>query len=312
MAVTGNISNRGERFATAAEEAPGRGEPLPARLRRWVLGTAWALKPPRTASVPAVLYLLARHYLGLGPDKDALPDPKQVFRGGVAGICADLKGETLMAAYARGLFPFCHVGPQKWLAPEERMVLFFEEFDMERNLRRRLRNNHFDVTFDRDFGGVIRGCAELRPGRTPLTWITPAIIDAYCALHEAGHAHSVEVWDKEGNLVGGAYGVSVGRVFFTESQFNRVRDAAKVGFAVLNCHLQAWGYALNDGKHFTPHLAHVGFRLIPRERFNAILADHAHEPGREGRWTIDPSLDVGNWEPRAAAAAVEAVETVPA
>lgn len=267
------------------------------RLRRWALGCAWALKPPRTRDVPPLLFLLLRHYLGSTAPNGELPDPERAKGSGIAGICNDLETDTLVEAYKIGLFPFCHVGPEKWLAPRERMTLLPENFEMEKNLRRRLRNDHFRVTFDQDFNGVMLGCAELRQGRTPLTWITPRIIEAYGRLFDEGHAHSVEVWDDEGRLVGGAYGVSVGGLFFTESQFNRARDAAKVGFAVLNCHLQHWGYLLNDGKYFTPHLARVGFRLIPRRKFNRLLAKGRKLPGRPGRWSVDQSLDVGNWEP---------------
>jgi leucyl/phenylalanyl-tRNA--protein transferase len=164
------------------------------------------------------------------------------------------------------------------------------------------RDPHFAITFDRDFEGVMRGCAETRPGRAPLTWITPRMMAAYRALHEAGYAHSVEVRDGQGALVGGIYGVSIGGVFFTESQFNRVRDAAKAGFAVLNRHLAHWGYLLNDGKMFTPHLARVGFTPIPRARFNALLTEGVALPGRTGPWAIDETLDVGNWEPGSDAA----------
>jgi leucyl/phenylalanyl-tRNA--protein transferase len=299
MSVTGQTSGNASAVALERRKARAGGEALPARLRRWVLGAAWALKPPRTRDVPYVLYLLARHALGLGPARGELPHPQRLYGSGLAGICSDLEPDTLVRAYRVGLYPFCHVGPPKWWAPEQRMVLFFENFDMEKNLRRRLRNAHFDVSFDRDFEGVVRGCAELRAGRAPLTWISPQMIEGFCALHEAGHAHSAEVWDKDGNLVGGAYSVSVGGAFFTESQFNRVRDAAKVGFAVLNCHLQHWGYALNDGKHHTPHLAHIGMELIPQDRFNAVLAEAVGRPGHEGRWSVDESLDVGNWDPRA-------------
>jgi len=303
MSLTTETANGAGSISPVREHEPDSGESLSARLWRWVLGTAWALKPPRTRCVPAVFYLMARHYMGLDQHKGELPFPEEALADGIAGICADLDVDTLMAAYGRGLYPFSHVGPQKWWAPKERMVLFIEDFDMEKNLRRRLRNKHFDVTFDQDFEGVIRGCAELRPGRPPLTWITSPIIEAYCKLFDAGHAHSVEVWDKEGNLVGGAYGVAVGKVFFTESQFMRVRDASKVGFATLNCHLQHWGFVLNDGKHFTPHLSNVGFKLVSRDAFNGVLASHATgaalpaEPGRDGRWSVDETLDVGNWDP---------------
>lgn len=299
MSVTDQASSSTGALAADGNRPRGIGEALPARLRRWALGAAWALKPPRTGDAPYVLYVLARHALGLGPARGELPDPNRLYGSGLAGICSDLAPDTLVRAYRVGLYPFCHIGPPKWWTPEQRMILFFENFHIEKNTRRRLRNAHFDVSFDRDFEGVMRGCAELRTGRAPLTWISPQMIEAYCALHEAGHAHSVEVWDKEGNLIGGAYGVSVGGAFFTESQFNRVRDAAKVGFAVLNCHLQHWGYAFNDGKHYTPHLAYIGMELIPRDRFNAILVEAVERPGHEGRWSIDESLDVGNWEPKA-------------
>ena len=169
--------------------------------------------------------------------------------------------------------------------------------------RRRLRNKHFSVTFDTDFLAVMAGCAEPRPGRPHLTWITPRIMRAFQKLHELGHAHSVEVWDDEGRLAGGLYGLAVGGVFFTESQFTRKRDASKVGFATLNCHLQKWGFALNDGKNPTAHLAQLGFEQIPRSRFNAILRDHC---GRDvvtpGQWRVDAGLDIGAWDPAAAAA----------
>lgn len=280
-----------------------RNEPWNDRLRRWVLGVAWSLKPPRTLGVPAVLAMTAAHYLGFTDRDERLPDPSTALKhpNGLAGICGDLSVPTLLEAYAKGLFPLAHVGPLKWWAPDPRMVLFLEDFSMEKNLRRRLRNKHFNVTFDRVFEDVMRGCAEPRPGRAHLTWITPEVMDIYAELFEAGHAHSVEVWDQDGHLAGGVYGVSVGRVFFTESQFVRKRDASKVGFATLNRHLQHWGYVLNDGKHPTAHLTHVGFGPVSRNVFSAVLAEHACAPGKAGRWAADDLLDVGNWDPKAAA-----------
>ena len=301
MSVTSDTSERHDRAVPGGSaERVHSHEALGDRMRRWALGMAWAARPPRTRDVPAVLYVLARHYAGLGPDPAVPPNPEDALGDGIAGICPDLAVDTLVGGYSRGLFPFCHVGPHKWWSPRQRMVLFFENFDMEKNLRRRLRNRHFDVSFDRDFEGVMRGCAELRAGRLPLTWITPKVIDAYCALFEAGYAHSVEVWDKDGTLAGGAYGVSIGGAFFTESQFNRTRDAAKVGFATLNCHLQHWGFAFNDGKRHTPHLARIGFELIPRSRFCALVAEAVQRPAPPAPWSVDESLDVGNWDPKAA------------
>ncbi|MGD9867287.1 MAG: leucyl/phenylalanyl-tRNA--protein transferase [Hyphomicrobiales bacterium] len=297
------LSSEFERPAAAA--ACGGQEPrIPSEgpsglLRRVALGVAYSLKPPRYRDVPGVLAVLARHYLGAGHG-ETLPDPEQALASpdGLLAVCGDLDPGTLMEAYARGLFPWCHVGPLKWWAPSRRMVLRLEDFDMEKNLRRRLRNGHFRITFDRDPLAVMRGCAAARSGRWHLTWITPRIMRIYAALFDAGHMHSVEVWDENGELAGGLYGVSCGGVFFTESQFSAKRDASKAGFAMLNAHLQDWGFVLNDGKHYTAHLAHTGFALMPRTQFSMLLADHARRPGRPGRWSVDPALDVGNWDPK--------------
>jgi leucyl/phenylalanyl-tRNA--protein transferase len=274
-------------------------EGLSETLQRWVFGVSWSLKPPRLYGVPATLLMVAKYCAGFGLKPGVLPDPADGLRhpDGLAGICTDMSAPTLRAAYAKGLFPFAHVGPKKWWAPRQRMALFFAEFRIEKNLRRRMRQNDLLVTFDQDFDAVIRACAEKRPGRLHLTWVTPDVIKAYTAAFEAGLAHSVEVWDRSGQLVGGAYGISVGRVFFTESQFTRQRDASKVGFAVLNCHLQRWGYLLNDAKHQTNYLSQLGFKLIPRDAFNALLAKACAASGHPGRWAVDPSLDAAKWDP---------------
>jgi leucyl/phenylalanyl-tRNA--protein transferase len=274
-------------------------ENLSATLQRWVLGVAWSLKPPRLYGVPATLFMLAKYSAGFGLKPGELPDPEKALRhpDGLAGICAEMSVPILRAAYAKGLYPHAHIGPEKWWAPKERMALFFEDFRIEKNLRRRIRQNEFRVTFDQAFAAVIRACAEPRPGWLHLTWIRPDIIEAYTSAFEAGLAHSVEVWDRAGNLAGGAYGLSVGRVFFTESQFTRQRDASKVGFTVLNCHLQRWGYLLNDGKFWSSYLNQLGFKLIPRAAFNALLAKGCDAPGRQGPWVVDASIDVSQWKP---------------
>ena len=277
-------------------------EALSDRLSRCALGLAWAVRPNRIAGVPATLSMLAAHYLpGDKQPLAALPDPITALEkpDGLAAICTSLEPETVLAAYAAGLYPWCHVGPLKWWAPAERMSLFFERFHIEKNLRRRLRNKHFRVTFDSDFAGVMKGCAQPRAGRFNLTWITPQIMRAFQRLHELGHAHSVEVWNEAGELVGGLYGLAVGGVFFTESQFARQRDSSKVGFATLNCHLQKWGFALNDGKHATAHLTQLGFELIARQRFNEIVAEHCKRDLLSGPWHVEENLDVGAWQPAA-------------
>lgn len=301
MATTTETSAVPTAFEAEIGRSAAEKETLRRWFMRWVLGIAWCLKPPRFLGVPATLWMVLSHYAGFRHVPGKVPDPETALKcpDGLVAICSDLEVDTLMAGYRAGLYPFCHIGPQKWLAPSQRMVLTLDNFHMEKNLKRLLRKKVFSVTFDKAFDDVMKGCADPRPGRPHLTWITPAMIDAFVELHEAGHAHSVEVWDEVGNLVGGAYGVAVGRVFFTESQFSRQSNASKIGFATLNCHLQKWGFLLNDGKLHTPYLEQAGFELMPRKQFNALIARYRDEDVMPGTWGVDPSLDVGNWDPSA-------------
>jgi leucyl/phenylalanyl-tRNA---protein transferase len=170
-------------------------------------------------------------------------------------------------------------------------VLFLGEQHIAKRLKREMKKSPYRVTFDEAFDEVIKACAGPRPGRPRgLTWITPQIMRLYAALHDQGHAHSFEVWDPDGTLVGGGYGLSVGRIFFTESQFSRASNTSKMGFAVFNHHLAKWGYVLNDGKDFTPTIDAMGFRAIPRGEFEALLKEHAHAGGRSGPWTVEADL----------------------
>ena len=199
------------------------------RVQRWILGTAWALRPCRVAGLPALgrmwLSDLVRPARALPHPDDALDNPP-----GLCGFVHDLSVRTLVDAHRRGLFTFAHFGPLKWMAPPERCVLDFADFHMSKRLRSRLRQNRFRVTFDRDFEGVIKACAGRRDGKWHLTWITPQIMRAYCDLHDAGYAHSFEVWNNDGELVGGGYGVAVGGAFTIESQFTRESHTSKIGF----------------------------------------------------------------------------------
>ena len=235
---------------------------------QWIIriayGCAWIMKPERVRVVPHIWWRGFRHYLTPRAHR-SLPDTRNAldFGEGFVGICDTLTPEIVMETYAKGLYALSHVGPLKWHFPPLRSVLFFDETHLEKNLRRLLRQGKFTVTFDRDFDAVIDACAAPRPGRRHLTWIDDTQKECFKALHRQGHAHSVEVWDANGELAGGLYGLAVGRVFATESQFFRKRDASKVGFAVLNQHLQHWGFVLNDGKNETPHLKQTGFTQCP-------------------------------------------------
>jgi len=268
-------------------------------VERWALGAAWALVPKRIGGLPNLARLYVRELLS--PDY-ALPDPEAAFADppGLAGIVHDLSPDTLMAAYRRGLFPFAHIAPLKWWSPPLRSLLFWNELHFSKRLKRTMRQNQYRVTFDRDFEGVIRACAERRPGRWHLTWITPKVMRAYADLFDAGHVHSFEVWNEKGELAGGGYGVSLGGSFVTESQFSRESNTSKIGFTVLHWHLAKWGYAFSDGKLMTPTCHDMGFRDVPRAEFLARLAGANKLPGKSGRWQTEADLtEIAEWNPTA-------------
>lgn len=265
-------------------------ETLLETCQRIALGTVWSLQPKRISRLLPLARLWAAHLLD--PDRE-LPDLTATPEAGeLVGIARDLSVSTLLQAYARGLFPHSHFGPSKWLSPPERCVLFFDDFHMSKRLKRLMRQGRYTVTFDRDFEGVIKACAGKRDGRWHVTWITPRMMHAYADLHDAGHAHSFEVWNADGELVGGGYGLALGRVFFTESQFSHEPNTSKLGFSVLNWHLARWGYALNDGKWPTPTILDMGFRSIKRAEFLRILIEDVGHGGRQGRWTVEAGPDV--------------------
>ncbi len=215
------------------------------------------------------------------PVEYALRDPD-----GLLAIGGDLAPERLLAAYRRGIFPWYSEGqPILWWSPDPRWVLFPPELHLSRSLRKRLRSGRFEVTLDQSFDAVVEACRQPRPDGSG-TWITDAMRDAYCRLHALGHAHSAETW-RDGRLVGGLYGVAIGRVFFGESMFARESDASKVAFARLVRQLHAWGFALIDCQVHTEHLARFGARPIARHRFIQLLDEHSRRPGVAGPWRLE-------------------------
>jgi leucyl/phenylalanyl-tRNA---protein transferase len=200
------------------------------------------------------------------PLDQALDEPEGLLAAG-----GDLSPARLMAAYRRGIFPWYSAGqPVLWWAPDPREVLDPEEFKCSRSLAKTLRNRGFEVSFDRVFGEVVKACAARRENSTG-TWITPEMYGAYCELHARGHAHSVEVW-LDGQLVGGLYGVLLGRAFFGESMFSRERDASKVALARLVERALVAGLQLIDCQLPTPHLRSLGSKSMPRREFSALVA----------------------------------------
>jgi len=274
-------------------------------LERYLLGAAWAMQPQRVRGLPGVAHVLLRDAMAR---HDILPDPETALASppGLAGIVHDLSAPTLVDAYERGLYPFSHLPPLKWWSPPTRSLLFFHNHHIAKTVRAKLKQARYTVTFDRDFEAVIAGCAGRRDGRWHLTWITPRIMQAYGDLFDAGHVHSFEVWNEAGALVGGGYGVALGRVFYTESQFSHEDNTSKLGFSVLNWHLAQWGYVLNDGKSMTPTIREMGFREIPRDEFLELLARYTPSGGKPGRWVVETDTKtVAAWEPKAQAIAAE-------
>lgn len=180
--------------------------------------------------------------------------------------------DTLLKAYAFGVFP---MAPSRddptlyWMDPEQRGVIPLDSFHVPKRLARTVRADHFTVRINTAFGAVMEACAEPQPDR-PTTWINERILVLYGALFEQGRAHSVECW-RDGALVGGLYGVSLGAAFFGESMFSRERDASKVALVHLVARLRAGGFELLDTQYITPHLARFGAQEVPRAAYRRLL-----------------------------------------
>ncbi len=190
---------------------------------------------------------------------------------GLLAVGGDLSRERLLLAYSNGIFPWYEEqGEVFWFSPQERMVMFPSELKISKSMKALLNKNAFEVTFNRDFQTVIEHCAKVKREGQKDTWISENFVDAYCHMHELGFAHSVEVW-QNGNLVGGLYGMILGKVFFGESMFSNVSNASKYGFIKLVEHLQNQHFQLIDCQVYTPHLASLGAKLISGEKFQELL-----------------------------------------
>lgn len=214
----------------------------------------------------------------------ALSDPNGLLAAG-----ADLSQARLLDAYRRGIFPWFNPGePILWWSPDPRMVLLPDDLRIARSLAKRLRRRDYEIRLDSRFTRVMTECAAPRP-RQGGTWISPAMIAAYARLHEAGYAHSVETWIG-GELVGGLYGIALGRAFFGESMFSRASDASKLAFAHLVRQLRRWDFGLIDCQMETAHLASLGAKPIPRTEFIQRLDTLVNCADRLGPWTFDHDL----------------------
>ncbi len=209
---------------------------------------------------------------------------------GLLALGGDLCLERLLLAYRMGIFPwYSHGEPILWWSPDPRLVLYPDALHVSRSLTKILKQGRFVVTLDRDFPQVIAACAGTPRENQPGTWITKDMMDAYCRLHEAGFAHSVEVWNRNA-LAGGLYGVSLGKCFFGESMFARQDNASKVGLVTLVHLLQTWSFHLIDCQVTTRHLVRLGAREISRKQFLTELKQALKSPTRKGKWEAGGSL----------------------
>jgi leucyl/phenylalanyl-tRNA--protein transferase len=215
------------------------------------------------------------------------PDPSFALRvpDGLLAVGGDLTPQRLLNAYRAGIFPWFSEGePPLWWSPDPRTVFRTDQVARARRFRRGLRSCAWTLRSDTAFEAVIAACARIpRPGQAG-TWITDGMRDAYIRLHRLGHAHSVEVWSGEA-LVGGIYGVAIGRMFFGESMFSRLSGGSKVAIAGLAHRLCDWGWPLIDAQVENPHLLSIGAQRWPRADFLDAIAGLVCEPGIPGGWT---------------------------
>lgn len=229
--------------------------------------------------MPAIVWLTAEDAPDCFPPVErALREPDGLLAAG-----GDLSQERLLAAYRRGIFPWYSPGqPILWWSPDPRAILDPHDFKCSKSLDKSIRNRRYETRLDSQFESVMRACgsSSIRPQGT---WISPAMIAAYTRLHASGYAHSVETWH-EGRLVGGLYGVAIGRIFCGESMFSLERDASKVALHRLCKELISRDYVLIDCQMTTPHLLSLGARTVPRSEYLARLAAAGTGPDRAQTW----------------------------
>ncbi len=219
-------------------------------------------------------------------DELTFPDPRLTSKEGILAVGGDLSVERLIIAYKIGLFPwFNPEDPILWWCPDPRFVIFPDEIKVSKSMRPYFNQKKFRVSFDTAFEEVIKGCQQTpRKGQSGDTWLTDEMMQSYLSLHELGICHSVEVW-KGDQLVGGLYGISLGKCFFGESMFARERNASKMGFITLVKELEKRDFWLVDCQQGTDHLISMGARGIDRDMFLDYMLRNQEEPTTKGPWT---------------------------
>ena len=215
------------------------------------------------------------------------PNPRYASDEGLLAFGGDLNPNRILTAYRKGIFPWYNTNdPILWWSPNPRLLLYPDSFYMSKSFRRRLRNGHFKVEFDRDFQGVIEHCSKMsRKGQSGKTWITPEIIEAYSALHDMGFAHSVEAYNEYNELIGGLYGISMGGAFFGESMFSLAKDGSKIALKGLSDTLLQEGFDFIDCQLPTDHLENMGGEVVDRDIFLDELQNTLQRGGKLGSWS---------------------------
>jgi len=222
------------------------------------------------------------------PSELAMQDPD-----GLLAVGGALTPEWLLMAYSKGIFPWFNPGePILWWTPNPRSVLFINHLKIHRSLKKTIhkyqRENRLKVTLDKDFAEVMQACAEIPRNDQDGTWISEEMLQAYNTLHNMGHAHSVEVWI-DNQLVGGLYGVAIGKMFYGESMFAKQTDASKIGLVALTLQLNQWGFHLIDTQVETPHLNSLGAELISRDKFENLITQATHQTFKPNKWQLAPN-----------------------
>lgn len=223
------------------------------------------------------------------PDNNLFPPAEEAESDGLLAVGGDLTKKRLLAAYRLGIFPWYEVGqPILWWCPDPRLVLFPEDLKISRSLGKVLRKEEFEIRFDSSFENVIKACANVRTEQGKDTWIIPEMQQAYTELHQEGYAHSVESW-RNGKLVGGLYGISLGQCFFGESMFSTVNDSSKVALVALAEFSKQVGIKIIDCQMTTQHLLSLGAQEIDRKSFLRKLNQYLEKPDIKGSWYGRPN-----------------------
>ena len=226
------------------------------------------------------LYALDQKYYGF-------PDPNQAERDGLIAFGGDLCPERILSAYSQGIFPWYSPGdPILWWSPDPRFILFPQKFHISKSLSKIIRKSNYTITMDQAFKSVLQECAVIREESGCGTWITSNMIRAYSKLYEMGFAHSVETW-MDGQLAGGLYGISLGRMFAGESMFFRKSNASKLALVALVSFARSYKFDFIDCQVDTSHLKTFGAENIPRNKFLQLLNKTLRHKHLQGRWTYD-------------------------